>query len=391
MLMGNEKAMWDVDTMFRVTPKTRPMDAVKMSGGIQAFKFQSASYAEKENTWVFAAMGTPNAPIPEGGYPAIVLVHGGGGQVYEEWMLYWMRKGFVTIALDLFSNELDVNLQKVSNPEGGPKEGDGSNYDGVENPKQSWMYHSVYNVIMAHNILRARDDVNKDKIVITGVSWGGYITNIVAGLDNRFAAFAPMYGSGFLYQDSCWATNEKKFGGTEHRAEWIKLYDPSSYLPNATKPMLYISGIDDAFFSTVSRAKSAALVKGEVYYSQRSELPHGHCWTLTHEIPAFFRQVLYGKNSYVKLNGAAVQEGISTLQVGEQAYDEVNFVYTVSTEEDSHKWKWEKVNLALQKGGYSYKIPDGTTAYFFETCIKEKDEDIYQSTPVYFRNDNNRY
>lgn len=390
MLIKKENLIGDTERLFKLVPAIRPMENVKMSGGIQAFKFRSAPYGEKENTWVFAAMGTPNASMPDGGYPAIVLVHGGGGQVYEEWMLYWMRKGFVTIALDLFSNELDGDLQKVSNPDGGPKEGDGSNYDGVENPEQSWAYHSVYNVIMAHNLLRARDDVDQEKIVITGVSWGGYITNIVAGVDNRFAALAPMYGSGFLYQDSCWATNEKKFGGEAHRAEWIKIYDPSSYLPNATKPMLYISGIDDAFFSTVSRAKSAALVKGEVYYSQRSELPHGHCWMLAHEIPAFFQHILYGENVYTKLGGAVVKAGNATLKT-EKAYDTVNFVYTTSTEEDSHKWKWEKVVLTLQNDGYACQIPDGATAYFFETCIKEKDEDIYQSTPVYFTNDNKRY
>lgn len=390
MLTKKENLIEDTERLFKLVPAIRPMENVKMSGGIQAFKFRSAPYGEKENTWVFAAMGTPNALMPDGGYPAIVLVHGGGGQVYEEWMLYWMRKGFVTIALDLFSNELDGDLQKVSNPDGGPKEGDGSNYDGVEAPNQSWAYHSVYNVIMAHNLLRARDDVDQEKIVITGVSWGGYITNIVAGVDNRFAALAPMYGSGFLYQDSCWATNEKKFGGEAHRAEWIKIYDPSSYLPNATKPMLYISGIDDAFFSTVSRAKSAALVKGEVYYSQRSELPHGHCWMLAHEIPAFFQHILYGENVYTKLGGAVVKAGNASLKT-EKAYDTVNFVYTTSTEEDSHKWKWEKVVLTLQNDGYACQIPDGTTAYFFETCIKEKDEDIYQSTPVYFTNDDKRY
>jgi dienelactone hydrolase len=390
MLIKKENLIGDTEWLFEAVPAIRPMENVKMSSGIQAFKFRSAPYGEKENTWVFAAMGTPNASMPDGGYPAIVLVHGGGGQVYEEWMLYWMRKGFVTIALDLFSNELDMDLQKVSNPEGGPKEGDGSNYDGVENPEQSWAYHSVYNVIMAHNLLRARDDVDQEKIVITGVSWGGYITNIVAGVDNRFAALAPMYGSGFLYQDSCWATNEKKFGGEAHRAEWIKIYDPSSYLPNATKPMLYISGIDDAFFSTVSRAKSAALVQGERYYSQRSDLPHGHCWMLAHEIPAFFQQILYGGNAYAKLNGATVKDGIASL-LTEKNYDVVNYVYTTSTEEDSHKWKWEKVELSMQVGGYSCDIPEGATAYLFETCIKENGEDIYQSTPVYFINNQYKY
>lgn len=390
MLTKKENLIEDTEWLFEAVPAIRPMENVKMSSGIQAFKFRSAPYGEKKNTWVFAAMGTPNASIPDGGYPAIVLVHGGGGQVYEEWMLYWMRKGFVTIAIDMFGNQLNEALEKVDNPESGPKEHDGSNYDGVEMPKQSWVYHSVYNVIMANNLLRARKDVDTERIVLTGISWGGYITNILSGVDQRFAAFAPMYGSGFLYQDSCWATNEKKFGGTEHRAEWIKLYDPSSYLPNATKPMLYISGIDDAFFSTVSRAKSAALVQGERYYSQRSDLPHGHCWMLAHEIPAFFQHILYGENVYTKLGGAMVKAGNASLKT-EKAYDTVNFVYTTSTEEDSHKWKWEKVVLTLQNDGYACQIPDGTTAYFFETCIKENGEDIYQSTPVYFTNNQYKY
>ena len=111
---------------------------------------------------------------------------------------------------------------------------------------------------------------------------------------------------------------------------------------------------------------------------------------LAHEIPAFFRHVLYGESAYVKLDGATVKEGVAGLNV-DKAYDTVNFVYTTSMDEDSHKWKWEKQELTAQNGGYACKIPDGATAYLFETCIKEKSEDIYQSTPVYFTNDNIRY
>ena len=389
-MLRKKNLMWDTDALFHILPEIRSMENVKMGQGIEAFKLKSAPYGDGDATWVFGAIGTPSTAMPEGGYPAVLLVHGGGGQVFGEWMLYWMNKGFVAIAIDMFGNQLDEHLEKIDNPESGPKEHDGSNYDGVENPEQSWVYHSVYNVILANNLLRARKDVNAEKIVMTGISWGGYITNIVSGVDQRFAAFVPMYGSGFVYEDSCWTTNAKKFGGDEHRAEWIKLYDPSSYLPYSTKPMLYISGVDDAFFSTVSRMKSAGLVKGEVYYSQRSDLPHGHCWMLAHEIPAFFRHVFYGECGYDKLNGAVVKDGVASLQM-ERKYDTVCFVYTTSTEEDSHKWKWEKRGLFVKNGIYSCEIPEGTTAYLFETCIKEKDEDIYQSTPVYFTNDHYRY
>ncbi|MBO5737428.1 MAG: acetylxylan esterase [Clostridia bacterium] len=387
---SKKNLMWDTDALFRVLPNIHPIENVKIGQGIEAFKFQSAPYGDKTETWVFGAIGMPATPMPKDGYPAVVLVHGGGGQVFGEWMLYWMNKGFVAIAIDMFGNQLDENLEKVDNPESGPKERDGSNYDGVEDPKQSWVYHSVYNVMMANNLLRARKDVDVERIVVTGISWGGYITNILSGVDQRFAAFAPMYGAGFVYEDGFWTNGYGSFGGVEGRQVWIELYDPSSYLPYSTKPMLYISGLDDAFFSTVNRMKSAALVQGERYYSQRSELPHGHCWMLAHEIPAFFRHVLYGENLYAKVGAAVVKEGVATLQAARE-YAGVSFVYTTSTDEDSHKWRWEKQALSAQNGEYSCEIPKGATAYLFETCIKEKDEDIYQSTPVYFTNDQYKY
>ena len=387
----NKNLMWDTDALFNVLPEIRPIKGVKIGPGIEAFKFKSAPYGDKAETWVFGAIGTPSTAMPKGGYPAVLLAHGGGGQIFGEWMLYWMNKGFVTIAVDMFGNQLNGTLEKVDNPESGPKEHDGSNYDGVDMPKQSWVYHTIHNMIMAHNLLRARQGVDVERIVMTGISWGGYITNIVAGIDQRFAAFAPMYGAGFLYEDGFWTNGYGSFGGVEGRQVWVELYDPSAYLPYATKPMLFISGIDDGFFSTVNRMKSAALVKGETYYSQRCDLPHGHCWGLAHEIPAFFRHVLYGEELYVKLGGATVKEGVASLQTGAQRYDEVRFVYTLSTDEDSHKWKWETILLTVAQGEYACKIPDGATAYLFETCQKETGEPIYQSTPVYFTNDNKRY
>lgn len=388
---GKKNLMWETETLFSILSEIRPMGNIRIGQGIDAFKFSSAPYDDKAETWVFGAIGVPSVQMPKGGYPAVVLVHGGDGYVFGEWMLYWMNKGFVAVAIDMFGNQLDETLKKIDNPESGPKEDDGSNYDGIENPKQSWVYHSVHNVIMAHNLLRARKDVDVERIVLTGISWGGYITNIVSGVDSRFAAFAPMYGAGFVYEDGFWTNGYGTFGGEGGRQVWVELYDPSSYLPYSTKPMLYISGVDDVCFSTVNRMKSAGLVQGEVYYSQRSELPHGHCWGLAHEIPAFFYQVLYGGNAYVKLNGATVRDGVASLQTGAQRYDEVRFVYTLSTDEDSHKWKWETILLTVAQGEYACKIPDGATAYLFEACQKETGEPIYQSTPVYFTNDNKRY
>lgn len=382
-----ENLMWNTEEIFAIVPEIKLMPEIKLAKGIQAFKFQSAPYKNKEKTWVFGAMGTPSGEIPESGYPAVVLIHGGGGYVFRDWMLYWMRKGFVAIAIDMFGNELNEDLQKVTNPDGGPKENDGSNFDSVENETQSWVYHSVYNVMMANNLLRGREDVDSNRIVATGISWGGYITNIVAGVDKRFSAFAPVYGSGFVYEDTFWTERQGTFGGAVNREKWIELYDPSSYLPYATKPMLFVSGVNDNCFATVNRAKSARLVKGQTFYSQRSDLTHGNFWTHTYEIYAFFRHVLYGENSLTQIGDILVSNGVAILQTENDLFHTVNFLYTLSTDVDSHKWEWRTVPVTNIDGEYSYVIPAGATAYLFETVgdsnSKDKDKYFRQSTAIY--------
>lgn len=380
--------MWNTETLFQTVPETKAMQDIQIAKRIEAFKFQSVGYEDKENTWVFGAVGTPATEMPKDGYPAVVLIHGGGGHVFGAWMSYWMDKGFVAIAIDMFGNELNYSLQKVSNPDGGPREHDGSNFDGVEDVTQSWVYHSVYNVIMAHNLLRAREDVDVNRIVATGISWGGFITNIVAGVDKRFTAFAPVYGSGFVHEDSFWTKRGGTFGGEENRQNWIAHYDPSSYLPYATKPMLFVSGIGDNCFSLVNRVRSAELVKGKVFYSQRSDLTHGNFWMLTPEINAFFQHILYGYDTLTLFGDVVVNNGVATLQTENELYHSVNFVYTTSTAEDSHEWEWRTLSVTKTNEGYSCVIPQDATAYLFETVgdsnPKDKDGFFRQSTPVYF-------
>ena len=377
--------IWDTETLFATKPEMRETD-VSLGGTIQTFKFRSAPYGDKESTWVFAAIGFPTTEKPKDGYPAIVLVHGGGGTVSKGWMEYWMQQGYVALAFDNFGNQLNKDGNKVDNPDGGPKETFvGSNLDGVETPDQAWIYHAVYNSIMANNILRARKEVDKDRIVLTGNSWGGYVTCVVAGVDKRFAAFASTNGCGYVYNDTTWLANGQ-FGGAQ-KEEWISLYDPSSYLPYATKPMLFVSGVNDEYFSAYNRQKSAELVKGQVFYSQRTNISHA-AWNKQHETWAFFQYVLYGEKLISLISDITTTDNVATFTYKHKNFSDVNFVYTTSTDKDSHKWIWEKVAVTEIDGVYSYEIPEGTTAYLFETCVTAT---FGQSTNIVFTNPNGDY
>jgi dienelactone hydrolase len=331
-------------------------------------------------------MGAPNPvdfPMPEGGYPAVVLVHGGGGQVYIDWVRYWNRLGFVAIAFDTYGNQLDSELRKVVNPEGGPSENHtGSILDSIDSEKDSWVYHVVTNVILCNNILRNRADVNKDKVVATGISWGSVALCITSGVDKRFSAFAPVYGGSYVYDDSFFVKNypqETAYGGL-NKDGWIAKYDASSYLPYSTKPMFFVSGIDDNAFNVENRVKLHSLPKGKVFYSQRSDLGHGHVWRQTEEIYHFFKHVLYKENFSI-INGLIKDGNVVTLDYKTKLFDNVSVIYTDDIAEDSHEWVFQTEKVEEKDGKFSFTLPENVTAYAFE--VEHLDGDYKLSTPIY--------
>src|SRR5262249_55644912 len=44
------------------------------------------------------------------------------------------------------------------------------------------------------SLLGRLPEVDPDRIGVTGISWGGYLTGLVAGLDDRLKAAVPVYG-----------------------------------------------------------------------------------------------------------------------------------------------------------------------------------------------------
>lgn len=126
--------LWDTETLFSIVPETKESSSVPANPQITSFKFKSAAYKEKTETWVFAAIGMPNAtnfPRPAQGYPALLLIHGGAMCVNYDWIKYWTDKGFVALAYDLFSNQTDGSGNRIVNPEGGPTENDGVLHDTI--------------------------------------------------------------------------------------------------------------------------------------------------------------------------------------------------------------------------------------------------------------------
>ena len=134
--------------------------------------------------------------------------------------------------------------------------------------QDQWTYHAVADAILAHSLLRSFKEVDARRTAVTGISWGGYLTCIVAGLDNRFKAAVPVYGCGFLHENSVWLPQFEKMT-PEQRDKWVRLWDPSMYIGSAAMPVLFINGTNDFAYPLDSYAKTYGLVKASTTSASR--------------------------------------------------------------------------------------------------------------------------
>ncbi len=225
-------------------------------------------------TRVFAYYGIPET-ASGGKLPGMVLVHGGGGSAFIPWVQLWMSRGYAAIAMDTCGCVSSGNYSNhPRHPDGGPPGWGG--FDQVdERPDQQWSHHAVADVILGHSLLRSLPGVDSARIGLTGISWGGYLTCIAAGIDSRFRFAAPVYGCGFLGDNSVWLDTFQKMGPSRAR-QWLDLWDPSMYLPRARMPMLWASGTNDFAYPMDSWQKSYRLPPAGRTLCLRIRMPHGH-------------------------------------------------------------------------------------------------------------------
>jgi dipeptidyl aminopeptidase/acylaminoacyl peptidase len=158
-------------------------------------------------------------------------------------------------------------------PDGGPPQDDATKFQASE-IKDAWTYHAVADVIRGVSLLANLPDVDSKRLGITGISWGGYLTCIVAGLDDRLRAAVPVYGCGFLDEDSYWVPILQKMPAAD-RKRWIENFDPSRYLPQCSMPVLFVNGTNDFAYPLDSYQKSYRLVRDRALCITIN-MPHGH-------------------------------------------------------------------------------------------------------------------
>jgi len=335
--------------------------------GVKAVWIAGPAFKGKP-TRAFAYYGIPSNPAG-GKPPAMVLIHGGGGTAFAEWVRMWNAKGFAAIAIDTVGTipakaegpQLWSPARKRHDFSGPAGWGDFVNVDAPITDQ--WSYHAVSVAILAHSFLRAQPGVDAKRIGVTGISWGGYLTDIVTSLDHRFRFGIPIYGCGFLGEDSAWLGDLAKLG-PERAAKWLKLWDPSSYLPLGRRPMFWINGTNDFAYVMPSWQKSYRLPKGERLLSLQVRMKHSHPdGAKPAEIFAYAEAKLKGGPALLKIGKQGPAWAVYHAKQAAPVKAELCFT------RDTGKWqerKWETIPAAIDARTHrvSATIPEGARVHY---------------------------
>ena len=277
------------------TPNSEPYDEFDRDGlGIYGYFLDSV-----QNTKIFVFVGIPENASKESPVPGIVLVHGGGGTAFFQWVNYWMERGYAAIAMDTDGNMpvetsyMNNNNHQISIKEHGPAN---TRFADWNKPiEQQWAYHATASVIVANSFLRSFEEVDADRIGITGISFGAFLTCHAIAYDDRFSFAMPVYAS--LDQRSGETPWAELMAG-----DIGEVWDNNAILAGNSTPILYVNSNVDQGFSVKATTQSDIKSK----YSQmllKFNFLHSHELGAFYvpELLAFADNICFGSEGLVQI------------------------------------------------------------------------------------------
>jgi glycerophosphoryl diester phosphodiesterase/dienelactone hydrolase len=373
-----ETLPWKLEQLSQ-PPKYEWVDA---KSPVRSLLYAGEPYGGKP-TRVFAYYATPGTLAgdvsKDKNLPAMVLIHGGGGTAFRDWAELWAKRGYAAIAMDLAGSRPieGKNAHQRENrerlPDGGPDQGNETKFDAIAEPvTEQWPYHAVASAIKAHSLLRSFPEVDASRTAVTGISWGGYLTCIVAGVDSRFKAAVPVYGCGFLNDNSVWLPQFARMTA-EQRERWVRLWDPSRYLPAVTMPILFLNGTNDNAYPLDSYLKSFDAVPGQKQIRITINMPHGHPpgWA-PQEIGLFIDQHLRGGEALPVVREPKVDDGKVRVRVDSAVKVREAALHWTAEATAINKRNWQTAAAKVDGNTIVTDAPPADSTAWFVTVTDER-------------------
>jgi len=322
---------------------------------VRALLFESVPFRGK-TTKVFAYYSAPPGKPPAGGWPAIVIAHGGGGSAYPEYVKMWNARGYAAISMDLYGS---LPVAAGTPPTDREKVRDGFPYGTeAENPTEEWTYHAVSSIVIAHSLIRSFPEINPNKVALVGTSWGGIHSCIAAALDKRFKAVISVYGCGFL------SSGDDSVAFHQQYKDAMPWWDPSHFLAQVDTPFFWINGTNDGAFSPDMWQSSINATPGTKSQSLVVNLGHSDGGQTYSMVTTIAEAMLRKGPSLPKLERPTLSgREVSVRYHADRPLVRAELCYTTDGAERA-KRVWQTSPAQLDADKVTAELPDGVVAYF---------------------------
>lgn len=352
---------WDVADLFQV-PRHESAAHFEEScvDGLESILYDGMS-VDGVRKPVFAYIGFPSGPVPPGGFPAVVLVHGGGGTAYPAYVKLWNSRGYVAIAMDLYNSRPQaadpgrdrILVHGAARPDFGT------------NPGQ--VHQNIGDIVRAHSLLLSLPGVNPARTGAIGISWGSVFVSVVACIDDRLQFVLPVYGHGFFGEGD----------GSSSFCKWsTATWDPGRYLSSAKVPLHWFAGTNDLNFLVPAMQRSWDTAPTTANRTLIIGLPHSH---IGYQLSPTFRIVdaaLRGGVPLPVLGRAEVKDGEVLAAPVENVGKGIKLAQLCFTTDDGPLCKrpWNTAAATVRNGEISAVLPEGTVMAFL-AAFDEQDAD----------------
>ncbi len=355
-LIKADDLIWDLD-LLQQTPDFEYLDSTSK---VREILFNGPLDNGKK-TKVFAYYSNPDilktGKSQGNKFPGVLLISGGDQPAISEWVERWAHEGYAAITCDYGNTRMS---EECGPTPGSLEERLAEIYDSISNgPKAVRAYRTAAISILAHSLLLSFTEVEKNKTAVTGISWGGFQTCIVSGIDNRFKAAVPVYGCAF-HDEIIFKKYMDERMTPEGKSLWMSKIDPKNYLIFSQCPTLFINGNKDGCFDIVPFNKTVKLIPEKNRHIRITpNMGHDHPvgWQ-PGEIAAFFNSIFNGAVPLPRITGVEKQaEMIKFSYKSDLSLKSADFWYSNDTIHINAERIWKSIPAKISEGEIECPYP----------------------------------
>jgi dienelactone hydrolase len=242
---------------------------------------------------IYCAIARPE--LASNPVPVVLIFHGGGGHASPALALAAARRhpGMAGLAMD-------YNGQFA--PGGGPHVTQWQNVSREQNLNlvpdlRNWrMYHYVIAARRTIDFLETLPWADAHRVGCVGVSYGGWVALILAGVDERVRCVTTGVSAGGVGEIPSKAAQPMRWDPPEQRALWLANYEPLAHAPKTQAGVFLQLASNDYWFWITGAARQLAALPGPKGWVIRPNSNHGAGGPEISDLaaPAFMRHVLLG-------------------------------------------------------------------------------------------------